>query len=245
MTEYATPLRLVSPPMKGVAVRDAQWLMKGNSRFGKELAPYKDGKIDKVYGPVTAGATRRAKYWLGYPTGQTDETFGQTLYEYLRPQKWRRLPWTYRLRRKLRLRKAAQTPGLKAYREAEKHLGYHETGKNRTMFGEWFGWNGVAWCAIFVSYCLAHSGWNRFKKAWVGDIYLDASAGRNGLRIVYTPQTGDIVGFFRTNHYAHTAFFGRKLSSTTFEDLGGNTMGGQVAKQVRNFSDVHFFARVG
>lgn len=245
MTEFATPLRLVSPQMRGVPVRDAQWLMKGNSRFGKTFAPYKDGKVDKVYGPVTAGATARAKFWLGYPTGKIDEVFGQTLYEYLRREKWRPLPLMYRYRRNRRLKAAADTPGLRAYREAEKHIGYRETPVNRTMFGEWFGWNGVAWCAIFVSYCFAHSGWNRFRYAWVGAIYYDANSTQRGMRIVYTPQQGDVVGYFSNEHFAHTAFFGRKLSATTFEDLGGNTLGGQVAKQVRKFSDVHYFARVG
>lgn len=29
---------------------------------------------------------------------------------------------------------------------------------NRTKYGEWFGLNGVAWCAIFVSWCYNKAG---------------------------------------------------------------------------------------
>src|SRR6185295_2690395 len=45
--------------------------------------------------------------------------------------------------------------GILALTEAVKHIGVTEDppGSNRTMFGEWFGVNGVAWCNIFVSYC--------------------------------------------------------------------------------------------
>lgn len=28
---------------------------------------------------------------------------------------------------------------------------------NKTMYGEWFGMNGVPWCAIFVSWVYAHA----------------------------------------------------------------------------------------
>ena len=34
---------------------------------------------------------------------------------------------------------------------ASKEVGYKEKPFNLTKFGEWFGWNGVAWCGIFVT----------------------------------------------------------------------------------------------
>lgn len=37
-------------------------------------------------------------------------------------------------------------------------IGYNERSGNRTKFGEWYGMNGVAWCAIFVSWCFASAG---------------------------------------------------------------------------------------
>ncbi len=251
--EFATPLRLVTPHLRGIPVRDAQWLLAGHSRF-EGLAPYKDGKLDSEYGPLTAQATARAKYWLGYPDRSIDQVFGQTLYEYLRKERWRPLPDAYRERRAARLKAAASTPGLKALREARKHLGYRESpaGSNRTVFGSWFGWNGVPWCAIFASYCFAHTGWRRFRYAAVERIYYDALAGRNGLRIVWTPQAGDIVGYqLHGDAFAHTAFFVRWIDHNRFLDLGGNTgpsdmsNGGMVLEQTRSRSQVRFFARAG
>jgi hypothetical protein len=47
------------------------------------------------------------------------------------------------------------SPGRRALAEALRHVGVRESppGSNRTMFGRWFGVDGVPWCAIFVSYC--------------------------------------------------------------------------------------------
>lgn len=44
--------------------------------------------------------------------------------------------------------------------EALKHVGVVEkpANSNKTPFGAWYGLNGVAWCAIFVSYTLSHAG---------------------------------------------------------------------------------------
>ncbi|MDP9285221.1 MAG: hypothetical protein M3P41_09785, partial [Actinomycetota bacterium] len=47
------------------------------------------------------------------------------------------------------------SPGRRALAEALRHVGVRESppGSNRTMFGRWFGVDGVPWCAIFASYC--------------------------------------------------------------------------------------------
>ncbi len=43
---------------------------------------------------------------------------------------------------------------------ARSYVGVKESpaNSNRQMFGEWYGANGVAWCAIFVSYCFNKAG---------------------------------------------------------------------------------------
>src|SRR6266516_1359768 len=48
-----------------------------------------------------------------------------------------------------------QSVGQRALAEALRHVGVRESppGSNRTMFGRWFGVDGVPWCSIFVSYC--------------------------------------------------------------------------------------------
>lgn len=253
--EYDHPLYLTTPLVADLAdeyrVRDAQWLLAGHNRF-PGLAPYKDGLLDDTYGPQTAQATARAKYWLGYSEKAVNQVFGQTLYEYLRPHDWRPLPLSYRIRRAQRMKAAQNSPGLKGFTEAEKWIGYKEVPRNHTIFGRWYGLDGEPWCAIFESYTLAHSGWKRFHYAYVGYIYDDAKAQRNGLRLVYTPRRGDLVGYrLHGDPYAHTAYFDHWIDSNTFMDLGGNTgpssisNGGMVVRQQRERSMVSFFARVG
>lgn len=253
--QYDVPLQLVTPHMKGQAVKDAQWLMAGNSRF-KGLATYKNGDVDGDYGPLTAQATRRAKFWVGYPENNLDMVFGQTLYEYLRPNQWRPLPDDYRIRRDKRLAaQAADTnPGARALEAARKEVGYHESpaGSNNNKFGVEYGFNRVPWCAIFESIMFKHTGTPKFRYAAVEAIYWDAAANRNGLYIVRDPRPGDVIGYrFHGDPFAHTAFFDRWISKgRTLKDLGGNTSvsnfsnGGEVGGQNRDVSLVRFFARV-
>jgi hypothetical protein len=50
--------------------------------------------------------------------------------------------------------------------KARADIGVHETnGNNRTSVGEWFGWNGVAWCAQAVSKWLITGGFDIKKNA--------------------------------------------------------------------------------
>jgi len=91
----------------------------------------------------------------------------------------------------------AAAAGLRALAVARRNLGVREEppGSNRTPFGEWFGENGVPWCAIFVSYCFAegagvtlgrgHPGaWRRgmssvpLLEAWLRAITSASSSGR-------------------------------------------------------------------
>lgn len=252
--QYDPPLRLVSPQMKGQAVKDAQYLMAGHNRF-TGLATMKDAERDGIYGLTTAQATKRMKYWLGYPLASCDMVFGQKVYEYLRPNKWRPLPDEYQARRAQRLEEAAMTPGKKALQKAVGEIGYEESpyGSNRTKYGSDYGFNGVAWCAIFESWCFKYTGRPSYRYASCLMIYLDAQAGRNGLRLVYSPMAGDIAIFnVHGDRFAHTAFFEKWITSgDEFYDVGGNTgpsnisNGGAVMRQRRRKAMVTAFVRVG
>lgn len=252
--QYDPPLRLVSPQMKGQAVRDAQYLMAGHNRF-RGLATMKDAERDGIYGLTTAQATKRTKYWLGYPLASCDMVFGQKLYEYLRTNQWRPLPDEYRDRREQRIEAAKLTPGKKALDYAVGQIGYEESpyGSNRTKYGAWYGFNGVPWCAIFESYCFGHTGRSQHRYAACVLIVQDARAGRNGLRIVYSPMAGDLAIFnVHGDPYAHTAFFEKWITSgDEFYDVGGNTgptdisNGGAVMRQRRRKAMVTAFVRVG
>jgi hypothetical protein len=250
--EFTQALRLTSPLTHGQKVEDCQYLLKGHSRF-KGLATYKDGKVDGVYGPVTAAAVKRAKFWLGYPLAACDRIFGQTVYEYLRVNHWRPLPVSYQDRRAARLAAAVKTPGQLALAEAATHLGYRESpfGSNDTIFGAWYGLQGQPWCAVFESYCFGHTG-SGFRYSYVPDIYHDARNGLNRLQVVWTPKPGDLALYdIGGEQLAHTAFVHTSPASGRFEDLGGNTgpinvsNGGEVLIQRRPTSMVHAYVRVG
>lgn len=249
--QYSEPCRLTSPHEVSRRVRDIQWLLQGHTRFDG-LAPYKNGEIDGEYGPLTAQAVRSAKRWVGYPSqGQTNQ-FGQQIYEYLRKDDWRPLPTSFRERRDALLKnyKEDLLPGVKAINFAVSQRGYKETPVNRTKYGKWYGFDGVAWCDIFVTFCLHHTGWKKLKWSYVGNNMVDAQAGRCGLFFVRRPRRGDMV-LYRPNR--HIAFFDHWLNEKDglFQDLGGNTSdgigwsnGGEVAYTRRRRHEVQAFVRI-
>jgi hypothetical protein len=249
--EFTQPLILTTPHMRGDRVKDAQYLLAGHNRF-PGLATYKDGPIDGDYGPLTAQAVKRAKFWTGFPSSACTPVFGQTLYEYLRESRWRPLPDDYRARREARIAAAAQTPGQVALDYATRFIGYHEgPGNNQTIFGADYGFNFVPWCAEFETYCFKRTGHPQFRYAAVEAIVSDARANRNGLHIVSTPQPGDIACYSHNGDpYAHTGFYDHRLNSTSFVDLSGNTSsadfanGGYVERHTRYLNTVTAFVRV-
>ena len=136
--------------------------------------------------------------------------------------------------------------GAKVIAIAEKELGYSETpaGTNRTKYGTWFGYDGVAWCGMFVSWCFDKAGLPLgkigFTKGFAGCQTAWAYFSKAGL-LVTDPQPGDIV-FFDWNgdgRYDHTGIYVKKLTPSTFETIEGNTAigndsnGGQVMRRVR------------
>lgn len=139
---------------------------------------------------------------------------------------------------------------------AKSEVGYSETpaNSNKTKYGKWFGFDGVAWCGMFVSWCYDKAGLNLgnigFKKGFAGcQTAVAYFKAKN--KIVTEPQPGDIV-FFDWNldgRYDHTGIFSKKIDDKTFETIEGNTSltnqsnGGQVMIRVRNFGAQVLFVR--
>ena len=61
-------IRLTSPLTKAPRVKVLQKMLAGENKWGKNFRP---GRIDGRYGPGTAGAVARAKYYMGYPKKKT------------------------------------------------------------------------------------------------------------------------------------------------------------------------------
>ena len=136
---------------------------------------------------------------------------------------------------------------------ARKEVGYKETppNSNKTKYGEWFGFNGVAWCGIFVSWVFATAsaplGNIGFLKGFAGCQTAVAFFRKNNL-VTLSPIQGDIVFFDWNNdsRHDHTGIFVRWVSLTHFECIEGNTSttnqsnGGQVMLRIRENKNVIF-----
>ena len=135
---------------------------------------------------------------------------------------------------------------------ARKEIGTTEkpAKSNKTKYGKWFGWDGVAWCGIFVSYCYYLAGKPLkgvgFSKGFAGCQTAVAYYKKNN-KIVTKPEAGDIVFFDWNNdgRYDHTGIFVRDLGSQ-FESIEGNTSltnqsnGGNVMLRTRSYDNAIF-----
>ena len=129
---------------------------------------------------------------------------------------------------------------------AEGEIGIKEypANSNKTKYGQWFGFDGVAWCGIFVSWVYHMAG------SPLGNIgFLKGFAGcqsavhhyKHAGEITDNPVPGDIVFFDWNNdgRYDHTAIYIKKIDNEYFETVEGNTSltnqsnGGEVMRRKR------------
>lgn len=141
-------------------------------------------------------------------------------------------------------------------RIAEKEIGSGEKplNSNKTKYGKWFGFDGVAWCGMFVSWCYAQAGFQLpkigFSKGFAGCQTAVAYFKKNNM-ITDKPVAGDIffADWNKDGRYDHTGIFVKWITDTTFETIEGNTAvgndsnGGQVMKRTRN-KNVAIFVNV-
>ncbi len=137
---------------------------------------------------------------------------------------------------------------------ASKEVGQGEVplNSNKTKYGKWFGFDGVAWCGMFVSWCYFQAGQPLgnigFKKGFAGCQTAVAYFKKAG-RLTNTPLEGDIVffDFNKDGRYDHTGIFVKWIEvGKTFEAIEGNTSltnqnnGGQVMRRTRKNVNVIF-----
>jgi hypothetical protein len=116
---------------------------------------------------------------------------------------------------------------------AQKQVGIVEKPKNsnRTKFGEWFGWNGVAWCAIFISWLFWHVGSPipalQTKKGGAYVPLFVEHAKKTGQwrskRSGYRPKPTDLVVFQMTNRPDHIGLVKAILRDGRIWTIEGNT----------------------
>lgn len=137
-------------------------------------------------------------------------------------------------------------------------VGYTEKPGNDNKYGEWFGFNHVAWCAEFVSYCYEKVGktipFGGWPKGFAGVPYFYTQAVKNNL-ITAHPQPGDIVLFDWNGDKKgdHTGIFVGFRSDGRIDTIEGNTSSGEagsqsngdgVYKRIRSMSTVLAFVNV-
>lgn len=147
------------------------------------------------------------------------------------------------------------SPGRRALAEALRHVGVRESppGSNQTMFGRWFGTDGVPWCAIFASYCFDIGAGVVLCRGWQG-----AGVGSRGVayvptlaawlratgRVVDEPAPGDIVVFDWDGGVPdHAGIVIRPRAGEQIETVEGNA-GDQVRRQTRARAHVALFGRL-
>jgi hypothetical protein len=160
--------------------------------------------------------------------------------------------------------KTGSTIGQKALAEALKFIGTKEAppGQNKTLFGVWYGKNGVAWCNIFVSYCFSVGAGYTITKGFKG-----AGCAANGCAYVPTteawlratgmwlgrvdPQPGDIAIYnWNGGDPDHIGIVEAYTGGGNFAAIEGNTSigndsnGGEVMRRERNIIQVDGFGRV-
>ena len=137
---------------------------------------------------------------------------------------------------------------------AKAEIGYTESppNSNQTIYGKWFGFDGVPWCGMFVSWvfnkALQPLGNIGFIKGFAGCQTAVAYFIKNK-KVTPTPSPGCIV-FFDWNldgRYDHTGIFVRQIDKDHFETIEGNTSlvnqsnGGQVMLRRRKYNKTVLF----
>lgn len=147
------------------------------------------------------------------------------------------------------------SPGRQALAEALRHVGVGEVppGSNCTMFGRWFGADGVPWCAIFASYCFEIGagvvlcrGWHGAGVNARGVAYVPTLGAwlRGTGRVVDEPVAGDLVVFDWDGGVPdHAGLVVRALADGKIETVEGNS-GDEVRRQTRPREHVLLFGRV-
>ena len=122
---------------------------------------------------------------------------------------------------------------------------------NKTKYGKWFGYDGVRWCATFVSWVYFHAGFPLgkigYSKGFAGCQTAIEHFRKTG-EITTTPQPGDIVLFDwqGDKRFDHTGIFVNQINSKYFESIEGNTSfsnqsnGGEVMKRQRAYHNCIF-----
>jgi hypothetical protein len=212
-------LILTTPMMTGPDVEFAQRLLKKHGDYG--------GEIDGEFGILSAQASYRAQYRLGY--AQPGQGFGTPLEKLLT----RKAKPTPAMKKRAAKRKAEQGKlRLKALAQMKKLIGTKEDPprSNKTPVGAWYGVQDE-WCAMAVTMAYVNAGSTGFARgsrwAFVPYIVSAARTGQHGLTVTTDPKPGDLVCFdLDGSNFAgrknHIGMFEKATGPNTFQTIEAN-----------------------
>ncbi len=134
-------------------------------------------------------------------------------------------------------------------RLAASQIGVREQRTNRTKYGRWYGMNGQAWCAMFVSWVGAHAGVslpriNSFL-GFSGVLSARNFARKNNL-LTKTPRAGSVFLIIGRNGKGHTGLVEsvnwERRTITTIEgntNASGSRNGDGVYRRTRKISTIN------
>jgi hypothetical protein len=205
--------------MIGPDVKHAQTLLKKHGDYG--------GVIDSEFGILSAQASFRAQFRLGY--ARPGQGFGTPL-EKLLLGTAKPTPAMKKLAAK---RKAeAGKLRLKALAEMRKLIGTKEDPphSNRTPVGAWYGVQDE-WCAMAITMAYVKAGSTGFVKgsrwAFVPFLVSAARSGQHGLTVTTDPQPGDLVCYdLDGSNFAssknHIGMFEKRTGPKSFGTIEAN-----------------------
>lgn len=241
-------LGLTTPMITGPEVRAAQQLLEKNPW----KQDYLQDDVDGEFGPATARACKRAKYWLGFMPAHMKPTFGPDLRKLL--DQTAPLPPLYRERREQRM-KTENTLPAKAFKiaadAADKGMKEDPGSEDHVFFSRWYGMPGQPWCCMFVTYCYVQAGSKAFRRrdrwSYCWHVSDAARDGRHNLAVTRDPQRGDVVVFAAPGFpVGHIGLFDAWIDrgQGTFSTIEGNTSD-MVARRRQSIRDVRAFVHVG
>jgi len=243
-------IAVTSPVTTGPEAKTAQQHLKRNV-LGIDFL---EGPVDEEFGPECGRACVRAKMRIGYARAACKPVYGTTLEGYLPGAKNPTKIMQQRARERRRDRLTAARRRALTFAKGELGKVERPAGSNKTKYGEWYGVNGVAWCAIFVSWCFEQvdlfDGVFRPGSRWAFCPFVvnAAVAGEHGLDQVREPEPGDLVLYqFDSDANAdHIGIFEAwQTPGSTFTAIEGNTAvgndsnGGEVMRRSRTLRQVY------
>jgi CHAP domain len=134
-------------------------------------------------------------------------------------------------------------------RLAASQIGVKEQRTNRTKYGRWYGMNGQAWCAMFVSWVGAHAGvWMpkiNSNRGFAAVVSARSFARKHNL-LTTKPRVGSVFLIIGRNGKGHTGLVESinwaRRTITTIEgntNAGGSRNGDGVYRRTRKISSIN------